>query len=126
MLNISELINDPDFAQPTGFTVTRSTGAWVAGVFTVTTEQLAYTGTIIPATTKEIEMLPEADRVHGAVSVWTLAPLYVTRLDNTNTGEDGGLSDEITWDGKQWKIMQVRGFQDYGYYKGIAIRKDAA
>lgn len=120
-IQISELISDPDFAQ--AFTVTRTAGQWVSGVFT--NDQPVYIpfiGVIEPMKTQDMLMFPEGDNIRGLVNVYTIEPIYTTRLDES-TGTSGAFSDEITWQGEQYKIIQVQNYSDFGYYKAIAARK---
>lgn len=121
MIDVCELIDDPDFCQD--FTVIRSTGSWVNGDFVVTTPStLTMTGVIEPMNTRDMQQLPEGDRITGALNVYTTEPLYTTRL-NQSTGNSGGLSDEVVWGGENYKIIQVQNFSDYGYFKAAAVRK---
>jgi len=117
-LSIAELITDPDFCQ--SFTVTRLTGSVVKGDFITTPETMQTTGIIRPANTKDIQMLPEGDRVTGLVTVYSSIQLYVTRAAGATRA---GLSDEITWQGEQYKIIQTANYSDYGYFKNMAVRK---
>jgi hypothetical protein len=127
MLNVSRIINSPRIAQPSAFTVTRSTGTWVNGRFTLTTSTLNYSGTILPASSKDVIQTPEGDRIKGEIAIYTDSncPLYETFL-NQKTGNSGNVSDEVTWQGENYKIIQVKPYVDYGYYKAIAVRKRGA
>ncbi len=125
MINISEIVTDPDFAQT--FTVHRRKGVFSErGRFEPVDSTLPMTGAIIPATTKELAVLPEADRINGAVMVYVTQRLYVTGLLTAADLEEGRLSDELAWHGDRWKIVQVRDFADFGYYRAMATRKAAA
>ena len=123
MITVSELINDPDFSAGS-FTVTRKTGTWVNGVFTTSSTTLAPSGTIQPLTSKDIEQLPEGEATKGMISIWSLTQLYSTRLDPS--GETGGLSDTVTWQGVDYDIHETRDFSQNGHYKYIGIRVKGA
>jgi len=125
LINITEIVLDPDFAQPAAFTVYRTTGTWTGGRFVSTAATLQYNGSIIPMTTKEMQQLPQGDQVTGAVVIYTPLILNTTRLDQ-NTLTTGGTSDEILWQGERWKILNVRNFVEFGYYRATAVRKLAA
>lgn len=120
MLNVSELINDPDFCQT--FTVTRNTGDFTDGYFVTTPSAITMTGVIQPLNTEETNQLPEGDRLSGAIKVYTLERVYLTHItqpaDNT-----GYIADEITWKGEKYKVIQSQNYLDYGYHRTIAIRK---
>lgn len=116
MLDVSELIDDEDFCQD--FILYRSQGSFVDGVWTEEgPEEIPTTGVIQPATPKELKMLPEGDRITGAIVIYTLVPIYLTR-----TGEDQGTSDKIYWQGDYYKLLNVSNWSDSGYWMGIAER----
>lgn len=123
MINISEIIVDPDFAQ--GFTVERKAGTWVDSVFTTTAQILPFYGVIIPLNTKDMKQLPEGDTIQGAIEVYTLQPISTTQLANEAWNPET-LSDEIIWQQENYKIIQVRNFTDFGYFKAVAVRKFGA
>ena len=79
MINVSDVVSDPELQAPQPFTVQRSTGQWVLGVFQNTYASFNLLGPVQQATNKEIAMLPEADRVGAVRSFWTTVPLYLTR-----------------------------------------------
>ena len=118
MINISELITDPDFNQ--NFNVIRTTGTYVTGRFTTTTTTIAFTGVIDPLNTKDMLQLPEGDTIKGAINVYTLAALNTTQA---TTAGAGTLPDEVVWMGENYKVLNVKNYADYGYYKATAVRK---
>lgn len=123
VIQISEIITDPDFAQ--SFNIKRGTGTWTNGVFVVGSLQtFAFKGTILPLTTKDIKQMDIGDAITGGIKVYTLQPIYTTRLDVGDT--TGGLSDEVVWQGQDWKILQVNRYSDFGYWRAICVRKDGA
>lgn len=124
MINVSELITDPDFAQ--SFTVTRTVGNWDAGNFVTTSTTLKMFGSIQPLNTKEMDQYPEGDRLKGMNKIYTLDQLYTTQTGPTEDGEDGQLSDEVTWQGERWKILNSQDFSDFGYYQAVAVRTKGA
>lgn len=115
MINVSELINDPDFAQT--FTVTRTTGAWVEGNFTqAIPTTLNIIGIIQPMNTNDMVQLPEGDAIKGAINIYSLTPI------NTTSQTPSAVSDQVTWKGEQYKIIQTQNYSDWGYYKASAVR----
>ena len=117
MINVSELINDPDFAQR--FTVHRKAGVWVAGRFETTDQIIKLSGVIRPLNTKELALLPEGDTIKGGITIYSLEPLFVTHSD----GSYGKVSDEVEWRGELYKIIQTQNYLDWGYHKATADRK---
>lgn len=118
MIDVSELIVDPDFAQP--YIVHRKSGTWLQGVFTESEVPLQFYGVIIAANIKDVNMMPEGDRIEGLMMFYTTDdnPIFVTRnLDNNK-----GTSDQIEWRGERYRIMQTYAYNDYGYIKAIGTR----
>lgn len=118
MIDVSELIVDQDFAQP--YTVYRKSGDWSGGRFVETEIALQFYGVVIAANIKDVNMLPEGDRIAGLMVFYTTAdnPIFVTRdLDSSK-----GTSDQIEWREERYKIMQTYPYNDYGYIKAIGTR----
>lgn len=121
-INVSELIQDPDFAQE--FTVERKRGSWVQGRFEFTTQTLKRYGVIIPDA-KVIVQTPEGDTIKGAINVYSLEQINTTVLAK-NSSERDQVSDEVIWRGESYKVMSVDPYVDFGYYHALAIRKRGA
>ena len=112
MINIAEIIQDPDFAQP--FTVCRQTGAWSEGRFGQTEQQLPFRGIVIAANTKDLLQVPEGDRIKGIMAFYSTEPLLVTNA--------AGTSDQVIWRGERYRLFQLWPYVDYGYYKALGER----
>jgi hypothetical protein len=118
VINVADVVNDPDVAQ--SFTILRdSGGAYVNGVWTpgAPTTIPAY-GPIRPATDRDIESLPEGDRIKEVKTFWSSQPMYGTRA----TAGVGRSSDILTWLGLLYRVMSVAQSQDYGFYRAVAVR----
>jgi len=116
VINVSEVITDPDFAQT--FTVYRSTGSFVDGVWTENTPRaIKMLGVVTVSSQKELDMVAEGDRIRGAMTFHSVCPLYPTRV-----GTAQGTSDKIMWRGEYYKIQSVYPEVDWGYYKAIGTR----
>lgn len=120
MIDVSELLTDPDFCQPGAITITRLEGRNVDGYFQTTPSSFETIGIIRPASTEDIKMLPEGDRVEGMIIIYTSVQLFGTRKAQPNAG---GLSDEVTWQGENYKVVQAANYSQFGYYKSMAERK---
>lgn len=112
MINVAEIINDPDFSQ--SFTVCRKTGSWSEGRFVQTEQQLSFRGIVIAANTKDLLQVPEGDRVKGIMAFYSTEPLLVTNSTGT--------SDQIIWRGERYRLFQLWPYADYGYYKALGER----
>lgn len=116
MIDVADVVNDPDLAQP--FTIQRSTGMWNLGTWQSTTNPVQSYGVITEPTVNEISMVPEGDRVGGVMVFWSAQPIYVTRA----TECEGGSSDLLTWRNLTFRVLSVKRYEDYGYYRAIAVR----
>jgi hypothetical protein len=118
LFSIAEIVNDLDFAQT--FAIIRSQdGAFVKGVWVDQTVNINSYGVIQPATSKDIEMLPEGDRNSETFMFHSSSPMYETHSDTVQSG----LSDLLVWRGNKYRIMKVTEFQDFGYWQALAVRK---
>lgn len=118
LVDISFLIEDPDFAQP--FIAYRKSGNWKKGKYIQEEKEIKHFGIIQPASTEDIEQLPEGDRVKGVMCFYSRKDIYLTRTGNEEV--DSGTSDEIEWHNKRYKVVQVMPFIDYGYVKAFGVR----
>lgn len=123
MISVDEVIEDPDFAQK--FTVIRSVGSFVKGVWTEGTPiEIEMIGVISVASSKDLRQVPEGDRITGAMVFHSLKQIYTTRV-GSGTGRRAtttGISDKILWRTEEYKIVSVSPYIDYGYYKAIGER----
>lgn len=117
MLNVARVILSPAFAQ--NFTIYRRPGGWVGGKFvrSENPDKITVYGTAVPPNQKELEQIPEGDRVKGAMCFYSTEEVFVTRND-----PDPGTSDEIECRGNMYRIYQVLPMIDFGYYQAIGAR----
>lgn len=118
MINLSRVITDPRMAQKQPFTVWRKSTTWQRGRPVSTELPISIDGIITPANPRDLQQVPEGDRVGGEITILTIQPIYVTRSDD----DDQGTSDEVEWDGDRYRVFNVFPWKDYGFYHGIGIR----
>lgn len=118
VIQVSEVVNDIDMAQ--NFSILRSTGSFNVGVWESTTETLSGYGVISVAKPRDLEMIPEGDKIVGAMVFHSQQPLY-----GTHDGQAPGSSDILIWNNHQWRILSVSQYKDYGYYRAVAERLSA-
>lgn len=121
MIDISELIDDPDFAAP--FAVTRVTNSVVqsgpaAGELAPTHAQVGpYTGVIQPNGSPDaLLVLPEGLRSNRAIVIWARERLY-------NGGDFSArdeISDYITHDSTIWRVFATKNWSQHGYWQAWA------
>jgi len=116
LLDVSDVLSDPDFA--TVFDVVRTTTA-VSGGRTVLQSQTTANviGVVQPASTRELERLPEAERTRGAITIYTTFAL--------NAGSAGFTADTVNWNGSSYTVMSVDDWSQFGagYVKALAQKQ---
>lgn len=122
MINVAKAITDPRFSQ--SLKVYRKSGEWIKGRFIEIEKEISMIGVITPSKPKEIEMIPEGDRVGGEITIHTTRKLYTTRSIDTaeDNEENQGTSDIIEWQSERYKLYQVNDYSQYGYYSAIGMR----
>ena len=119
MINVSELIHDPDFAQ--NFQVIRRPGKWSEGKWVIENpQQFNLHGVITVASARDINMVPEGERIKGMMSFYSTEPLYTTRVENSTAPSQ--ISDELLWRGEKYKIIKINPHIDWGFYQALAVR----
>jgi len=125
MIDVTELMTDPDFASP--YTVMRTTGKWIRGRFlSNAVATLKFYGPVQPATVKEIEHLSSGDQVKGVMKFFCKSPkeLFLTRdLSEVESADDGAASDLIFFHGGVYEVIQVMPWGHFGWYRAFATLK---
>ena len=111
MLNPSRILSSPHFRQT--FQVFRSVGhfglgGWIEEVQSPPSFDVS--GAVWPSTAKEIQQVPEGDRVMGMVTFASVTELYTTHASGV-----AGTSDQIEWRGEKYKLIQQMPYNDYGF-----------
>lgn len=114
MINLAEIAIAPEFSQ--SYKIHRKTGEFVAGRFEQTETNINAFGVVTTATPKEIQQLPEGDRITGTKVFYSTCPIYTTRSDSKK-----GTSDEIEHNGKRYRVSQVFDYSGQGFYKAFAV-----
>jgi hypothetical protein len=117
MIDMSDIINDPELAQ--SFLVLRESGGefgeggWIPGRIT----EISMSGPVLPSSPAELQQVPEGDRVTEAKTFYCTAPLYTTRKT--------ALADMIRYPaigGDEYKVVHVFDRQANGFIKAIGVR----
>lgn len=120
MINVSEILTDADFAQ--SYTVQRTSGHWEYGRFIIdSTTNLNFYGPVLPSSAKELNQVPEGERITGMMTFYT-TPDNPFQISYHTSDSDEGLSDLVVWRGAQYKLIQVFPYDDYGYQKAIGTK----
>lgn len=100
-------------------TVKRYAASWSNGTYSRDEDApiiLQISAIVTVAKPKDLELVPEGDRVTGAMKFLTNVELHATN------GE--AISDELEWRGARFKILTVTPNVDYGFYRSIGVRLD--
>ena len=113
MIDVSELLNDPDLCE--SFMITRTTGTFQIGGWVKSVPQViqAY-GAVRNTSGKELEMIPEADRVKNSLTFRSITPMFITSEANSQ------ISDVLSFHGEQYRVLAVKDYSSQGYYLAIA------
>lgn len=119
MIDVSEVINDPDFARD--FTVERFSGSFAnEGEYTATSTTLQRYGIIQPATAEDaINFLPEGERQKNLIRVWCTEEIRMGDGDGNN-------SDVVVDGGLKYRVAFAKRWQQNGYWFAIAVGFPAA
>lgn len=127
MINVSELLVDPDFIQ--SLTGTRNTYQIAttgdeAGEPMVTATPLSFTGAAMPLKDqKDIILLPEGLRNLDGVVIYTNFELKATSGDGGEVTAQPAIVDEVNHHGQAFTLIVVQNWSEYGYYKAIGVVK---
>lgn len=105
MLDVSDVLNDPDFRQD--FTVTRSVETVnLKGRGETSSEIIPASGCIVPATPRQLERLPEAERSSEIMAIYSNVQL--------TPGSETLAPDQVTWRGRNYRVVSLDDYADYG------------
>lgn len=85
-------------------------------------EEINMRGVISVASSRELNSLPEGDRVSAAMVFHSMEPIYLTRAVDIVEETDGIISDKILWRGEFYRIAKVDPYTDYGFFKATGVR----
>jgi hypothetical protein len=130
VINIAEIINDPDFAQE--YTIKRDSGQFGPGGWQPNITTIPAYGPVTVADANTLDMIPEGDRPKGAMSFYSTTEIYETHTNNPKYGQGGagqggyggsqGTSDQIWWRNQKYRVSKVFPWADYGYWHAVGVR----
>lgn len=124
MINISELINDPDFTQPNGVNITRTVLSVENYRPSKVTSQINLVGIITINNENQDSLEETADINTEKINVFTYTRLKCTGVDKLD-----GINyeaDVVTFNGNKYKVVETFDDTQYGFCKAVAekIRMD--
>lgn len=124
MINVSELINDPDFTQTGGVNIRRRKTSVVDFEQSIEESEFNVIGIITIANDLSAELGDYFDEDSEYINVFTYMPLFTTGLGDGKNGANVGqgyLSDIVLWKGKEYKVIKVKNDSEYGFAQNLAI-----
>lgn len=120
MINISELINDSDFCQPNGISVTRTVTSIVNHRVSEETTDIKLTGIITIADENEDSMLSEADLNSERIHIFTYNRLKTVGIDKLDGKEYG--ADIVHFNGNDYIVRYCLDDAQYGFCRSTAVK----
>ena len=113
LLDVSDVLADPDFA--TVFDVLRNATATSQGKTVLTPTTFSnIIGVVTPATSNELQRMPDTERMAGSITIRTVFRLTSGDAENT--------ADIITWRGRQYTVESLQDWSEFGagYVEALA------
>lgn len=96
-IDVTDIVLDPDLGGQTFDVIRETVGVSEGGLrTTVGTRIVGQAGNVQPATSGELERLPEAERLNGAITVYTPFPL--------TAGDGNRTADVVWWEGRHYTV----------------------
>ena len=120
MINVGELIGDPDFAWDSSIEVTRREQKVVNHKNVITERIFDIVAIVTISDEAKDEMREYASQIEEAIYIFSSDPLYTTgKLPQYG---DTYLSDIVLWNGKKYVVMACKNWQKFGYCRSTAIQ----
>lgn len=120
MINISELITDPDFAQPNGIKIIRSTVETVNHRQVETSAEITLAGIITVANETSDELLEEADRSKEQIHIFTYERLKLVGVDKVDGKRYA--ADIVKFNGAKYIVRYCLDDAQYGFCRSTAVK----
>lgn len=117
-VNLSRVVHSPRMSQK--ITILRRTGSWQYGTWVQSDqpETLTMRGIVTMASAKDLQQVPEGDRLTGSIKILTTERIFIT----DGSGHD--TTDMVFWRGARYRVVTVTPDIDYGFYRSIGTRLD--
>jgi len=103
----------------TSATPSGGTGAKVGITVTPANPQvIATSGVVTVLNEKELDIVPEGDRIKGAMAFYSTTTMYLTSSAGAN------VSDQILWNGDLYKLVNISPWNSFGFNRGVGVRMD--
>lgn len=127
MINIAELLRDPDFTQL--IQVNRRLNSFVSSgdaAGEVQIDMVLRTVRMCVQPVKDpndLNVLPEGQRSNKMMKFYASEVLYCDDGDQAS-GSGQAVFDVVLWNNEEYKLLHVRYWADYGYWEAIGINSE--
>jgi|HubBroStandDraft_5_1064220.scaffolds.fasta_scaffold210164_2 hypothetical protein len=112
---LQDSVNNPDLSE--NFTILRNPGTYGQGGWQTSPQvQIQAYGTVGRASNKQMEVIPEADRISEIRLFHSSTPMLVTSEDGVMT------ADILVWHGIQYRVLAAIPQPQRGYFAALAAR----
>jgi hypothetical protein len=112
MIDIQELIEDPDFAQ--AFQIERQSPVWDEGAYTTIGTVIDRIGVVQPAGAEALRVLPEGELDSHAIEVWCKQDLI--------KGDGNLSSDVVLWNAGRYRLDHAENWLANGYWYAVGVK----
>ena len=120
MINVSELIGDPDFCQPNGISITRATTEYVEHELVEKKKKLNLVGIITIADENEDSLLSEADINKERIHIFTYDRLKTVGFDKKDGKQYA--ADIVNFNGNEYVVRYCLDDAQYGFCRSAAVK----
>lgn len=120
--DLSFVIDDGVLSEP--WSIVRSTGTFEFGGWVTVETQICGYGVVSVASEQDLLMIPEGDRVTGAMVFHSRCRIYETQFDPGTFGPGKQwVSDKMLWNYQLYRIMKVGPYPNRNYWRAIGVRE---
>lgn len=120
MINIAELIGDPDFCQPNGINITRSTVSIENFKQVYNPVEMKLVGIITVDNENEDSLLSEADLNSERIHIFTYDRLKTVGIDKIDGNEYA--ADIVHFNGNDYIVRYCLDDAQYGFCRSTAVK----
>ena len=112
---------DPDLC--TNFSIIRTGGNFGPGGWkSAPPRNIPAAGLEAASGSKAIQMIPEGDRVTGALVIFTPIRMYTTHLQPLPGVPGPGLADKVVWKEQNYTVEAITPWPEYGFWIAQLLR----
>jgi hypothetical protein len=116
--DLSFIIDDGVLSE--AWVIQRAIGGFQLGGWTTTTTLIPGWGVVSVASDQDLLMIPEGDRVSGAMVFHSSSVIYETEYDPASMTQYA--SDIMLWNNQSYRILSVGPYPNRQYWKAIGVR----